>query len=305
MCAKWTEDTTVKFVELYREEECLWNTQLVIYRNKQARESAIKRIVETMEIENFGPIDVKNKIKTLRSTYVQEVAKIKKSQSSGAGADEIYKPKMKWFSVMHMFLQTMDKRRVTCSNLASETYNGSNTLQVEDEVEEATHEEVPLAAEVIKANVSGAINEPTPKRHKAAKSKIKEVAGCIKDLNSLTTSIRDLQSTESSENEFDIFGKSVAAQLNKLPLLAAVTAQAEIQQILTRSRVSNIEGTSTSLGSSRCTSAFSTLPIPESGETLISPESPNTSLPPADNNTSNILSEAYRSAFDLDTDNWG
>ncbi|XP_050307424.1 uncharacterized protein LOC126744118 [Anthonomus grandis grandis] len=269
MCAKWTEDITVKFVELYKEEECLWNTQLVIYRNKQARESAIKRIVETMEIENFGPIDVKNKIKTLRSTYVQEVAKIKKSQSSGARADEIYKPKMKWFSVMHMFLQTMDKRRVTCSNLASETYNGSNTLQVEDEVEEATHEEVPLAAEVIKANVSGAINEPTPKRHKAAKSKIKEVAGCIKDLNSLTKSIRDLQSTESSENEFDIFGKSVAAQLNKLPLLAAVTAQAEIQQILTRSRVSNIEGTSTSLGSSRCTSAFSTLPIPESGETLI------------------------------------
>lgn len=72
-----------------------------------------------MAIKDFGPVEVKNKIKNLRSTYVQEVAKIKKSESSGAGTDDVYIPKMKWFQVMYSFLQKINKRRETISNLVS------------------------------------------------------------------------------------------------------------------------------------------------------------------------------------------
>ncbi|CAH1106930.1 unnamed protein product [Psylliodes chrysocephalus] len=72
--------------------------------------------------------EVKNKIKNLRSTHVQVVVKIKKSESSGAGAVEIYRPKMKWFSVLYTFLQKMDKKRETISNFVTicEEYGSVN-----------------------------------------------------------------------------------------------------------------------------------------------------------------------------------
>ncbi|CAH1108231.1 unnamed protein product [Psylliodes chrysocephalus] len=239
MSLKWTEDTTVKFVKLYRDEECLWNLQLLIYRNKQAREAAIKKIVDAMGIEDFGPTEVKNKIKNLRSTYVQEVVKIKKSESSGAGADEIYRPKIKWCIVMYTILQKMDKKRETISNLGyqllTDIDNDSQTSQ--DETERTLHEVPAEESEKEKFNIA---NEPTPKRQKIGKTNVKEIAAWVKDLTSLTISIQDM---EPSENEFDIFGKSVAAQLKKLPRAKAITAQDQIQQLLSRFRLENTSST--------------------------------------------------------------
>lgn len=63
-------DTTAKFVGLYREHEYLWNTQLFIYRKKQAREATMRKIVDAINIEDVPAVDVKNKIKNLRSTYI-------------------------------------------------------------------------------------------------------------------------------------------------------------------------------------------------------------------------------------------
>lgn len=119
MAGKWTEESTLKFVELYRDHECLWNTQLLVYRNKQARATAIKSIVNEMNITGFNDVDVKNKIKNLRSTYGQEVAKIRKSEHSGMRTSEIYEPKMKWFAIMKIFLKGIDKKRETLSNFVS------------------------------------------------------------------------------------------------------------------------------------------------------------------------------------------
>jgi hypothetical protein len=71
MGSKWTENTTTKFVELYRENECLWNTQYIIYRHKQARDAAVNRIVEEMNIDDCGAAEVKIKINNLRSTHTR------------------------------------------------------------------------------------------------------------------------------------------------------------------------------------------------------------------------------------------
>ncbi|KAB0804092.1 hypothetical protein PPYR_01062 [Photinus pyralis] len=140
------------------------------------------------------------------------------------------------------------------------------SLTSHDEIEETTQRDVPEAEEVIKKSVNQADNEPTPKRHKTAKTKVKEVAACIKDLNSLAT-------------------------------------QDEIQQLLTRYRLRNIAGTSTSLASSRCPSTYTILTSPELNECVLSPQSHDMiSMPLADNSAS-ILSEAYQSAFTVHTNN--
>jgi hypothetical protein len=58
-----------------------------------------------MNITNFGVKDVSKKIKSLRSTYHLEVTKITKSKASGAGADEVYTPTIKWFNAMDYIIK--------------------------------------------------------------------------------------------------------------------------------------------------------------------------------------------------------
>jgi hypothetical protein len=54
------------------------------YRNKNARQTAMEKIVEKIGWENFTTEDPKQKIKSLRVTYQQEFNKIEKSKRSGA-----------------------------------------------------------------------------------------------------------------------------------------------------------------------------------------------------------------------------
>lgn len=115
--SRWSENTTLKFVQEYRMRECLWNTKSPIYKNRNARETAFKEIQEVMGIEGFGVTEIKNKIKALRSTYAQELKKIKDSKKSGAGTDSVYVPHVKWFEEMHAFLQCLDNKRPTHDNL--------------------------------------------------------------------------------------------------------------------------------------------------------------------------------------------
>lgn len=118
--SRWNEETTLKFVQLYREKPCLWDIKTPIYKNKQARDSAYKEIEDTMGIEGFGVQEIKNKIKNLRSTYSQEKKKIKDSMKSGAGSNDIYIPNVRWFKEMDQFLRVLEEnKRHTEDNLSN------------------------------------------------------------------------------------------------------------------------------------------------------------------------------------------
>ena len=73
---RWSEEDTVKFVELYREHECLWNVMKPSYRNNQMRVGALEKIVEEMGIEGFTVADARQKVKSLRNKYNQQLQKI-------------------------------------------------------------------------------------------------------------------------------------------------------------------------------------------------------------------------------------
>jgi hypothetical protein len=119
MPARWGEDTTYKFVQLYQAHECLWNKHSTLYRDKEARENSIKLIVEDMALQQFGAEEVKQKIKSLRSTWGGEQHKIRKSELSSAGPDDVYKPPMKWFSLMEDIMRRGQVKRKTYINLVS------------------------------------------------------------------------------------------------------------------------------------------------------------------------------------------
>nr|CAH7725011.1 unnamed protein product [Callosobruchus chinensis]CAI5842614.1 unnamed protein product [Callosobruchus analis]CAH7729349.1 unnamed protein product [Callosobruchus chinensis]CAH7736449.1 unnamed protein product [Callosobruchus chinensis]CAH7748445.1 unnamed protein product [Callosobruchus chinensis] len=76
------------------------------------RATALQNIAQEMNLEEFGPTDVKNKIKNLRATYYLELDKIKKSSKSGAGGN-VYTPKVKWFEEMDAFIRNVSIQRKT------------------------------------------------------------------------------------------------------------------------------------------------------------------------------------------------
>nr|CAI5849122.1 unnamed protein product [Callosobruchus analis] len=78
MSFRWSEETTLKFVEKYLEHECLWNIKSTHYKNKIMKESAYLDLENSMNLSGFGVKEIKMKIKNIRSTYSQELKKIKK-----------------------------------------------------------------------------------------------------------------------------------------------------------------------------------------------------------------------------------
>jgi len=46
MPARWNDKLTCKFVELCKEQECLWDMNSTLYKRKDARQNALEEIRE-------------------------------------------------------------------------------------------------------------------------------------------------------------------------------------------------------------------------------------------------------------------
>ncbi|CAB3237620.1 unnamed protein product [Arctia plantaginis] len=143
---KWTEDTTYKFVQEYIKHECLYNCKAPRYKIKGARDTALVRISEAMNIPGFGSKEVYTKIRNLKSTYAQEAKKIKQSTKSGAGTDDVYIPQIKWFKLLDDALNDVN---IQCRD------SGSN-MQLDSQHEQLDGEEPSTS----QRNQSAEINNP-------------------------------------------------------------------------------------------------------------------------------------------------
>lgn len=119
---KWSVDNITAFLECYEKHELLWNIRHVDYVNKQKRESAIMKLkVELgelgVQVPDLGFL--RARIKAIKATYRNEVLKINESKKSGAGTDEVYVPKLPWFSTADRFMSGVVITRGSKSNLVS------------------------------------------------------------------------------------------------------------------------------------------------------------------------------------------
>lgn len=122
MVFKWKEDHTPLILNLIKDRQCLWNTKIEEYKSKTARERALKEIVDELNIEEVTVEDVKLKIKTIRTRYSSELAKVNQSTKSGVGSDDIYVPKLFWFKLADSFLNAVCVPRSSTATKVS-TYN--------------------------------------------------------------------------------------------------------------------------------------------------------------------------------------
>ncbi|CAG4944662.1 unnamed protein product [Parnassius apollo] len=98
-----SDDKTLQLIELYKKEECLWNTHTAVYKNRFKRQEAAERIAKALDIKHFNARHVIIKFKNLRNSYCQELKKIAATAANGEG--NTYKPKVFWFNTMDSFIR--------------------------------------------------------------------------------------------------------------------------------------------------------------------------------------------------------
>jgi hypothetical protein len=114
--AKWGTDQTIKFLKEYSTYHCLWDYNDEQYKNKNARNDSLQALAAFMNLENFDANAAKNKIHSIRNTYMNEMTKIARSKKYG----KVYKPKLPWFNLADSFLRKIVKKRETQSKLVSD-----------------------------------------------------------------------------------------------------------------------------------------------------------------------------------------
>jgi formamidopyrimidine-DNA glycosylase len=139
MATKWNSGKAIASIQEYKTHECLWNFQSPQYKNKQLREAAYKQFVDAMDITGFAIPEVKNKIKSLGSTYAQEMKKIRKSKNFGAGVGNIYESNIQWMKELQPVYRDTHRKKtldnvinfiiysVTCYVTIIETQNMTST----------------------------------------------------------------------------------------------------------------------------------------------------------------------------------
>ncbi|KAG5868437.1 hypothetical protein JTB14_009673 [Gonioctena quinquepunctata] len=97
---KWSGKDIITFLDLFQNYPCLWDASSADYINRNAKDAAYNELLQRLEERGLksGLAPLKRKIKSLSDTYRSEVYKIKMSKKSGAGADDVYKPRLVWFS---------------------------------------------------------------------------------------------------------------------------------------------------------------------------------------------------------------
>ncbi|KAH1010209.1 hypothetical protein HUJ05_004540 [Dendroctonus ponderosae] len=255
---KWRESDTIKFVELYEKEECLWNFRHPVYKHRNARDKAIQNIIKEMNLPDFGVNELKNKIKNIRSTYQQEVNKIKRSKQMFVGdVMEEYKTNLAWFPIADRFLGAVINGTKNYASKGDD--DESSFLQpnpsalcglVETELSNGCVADPPepissynISIDQIKEEVDiddYNISQPlAPKKRKMSNhlvfEPLKEAKADSIEVFPKTTPI-----DEGQKDEWYYFTNNVACQLKTLPLERALKCQKKIVDILTEERIDYI-----------------------------------------------------------------
>ncbi|KAI8033229.1 uncharacterized protein LOC128265839 [Drosophila gunungcola] len=98
-----TKIPITEFLEAYRRQPCLYNSLLDTYKNRVSREEAYEAIIRALKIPQLTVVDIKLKIKSVRTVYSKELRIWMREKELGRS----YEPKLFWFKLADSFLRTV------------------------------------------------------------------------------------------------------------------------------------------------------------------------------------------------------
>jgi len=110
---RWSGYTIIKFLNIYKKHEILWNASNENHFKKIAREHSFTNLVQDLLKAGFqfsSKEGLKRKIKNIKDTYRLEVKKIKKAKRLFGTTSKVFKSKLVWFETADAFLRNIASR---------------------------------------------------------------------------------------------------------------------------------------------------------------------------------------------------
>lgn len=124
----YPRDFIEDFINLYREQECLWNTKSADYNHKSKRRAAYDKLLvicKTVDA-NANKASVVRKINSLRASWRRSK---KKHDSEKSGGIEEYTPRL-WYYPLLSFLEDHFDPHPSESNVNTVNENTNNSSTV-------------------------------------------------------------------------------------------------------------------------------------------------------------------------------
>ncbi|XP_045462484.1 uncharacterized protein LOC123672443 isoform X1 [Harmonia axyridis] len=236
------KDFLIGFIEIYRQNTCLWKMKSENYSNKISKKKAYKALVDyskgKLDDQNVDTNWVKKKIKIIRNSFRKEYKKVEASKRSGE--NEIHEPKL-WYYNRLLFTKDQEELSEGMDSLI----DNQNSIQNQEDSE--TDDEETILPESASSSVQSVQSfkrvEPTsisqaPKRIKISRN---NASGFDLDETRLSMNIIANTNTQTNNNksddQYDAFAKHVSAQLRELPLRSFIILQGQIQDLINRERL--------------------------------------------------------------------
>lgn len=114
----WSNDEISEFLSLYEEQELIWNPKHESHKDKNVVHDAWKRIQQMFSV-TCTITELKKKKETLMGTFRKLHTKVKASERTGKGTDDLYKPDWFAYEQMAKFLYSVYSPRETKSSEVS------------------------------------------------------------------------------------------------------------------------------------------------------------------------------------------
>ncbi|XP_065356706.1 uncharacterized protein LOC135951063 isoform X2 [Calliphora vicina] len=244
-----------ELIHHYKQYDCLWNYNSPDYKSKTAKQQAWTEIADYFQKDVN---EVKRKVKYLRSAYVAEKKKVSRKCSDGTP----YKPSLFYYNELD-FLHNIVVWRKVGSDAEHTDVEFISPDAVEDE-ELLTfidrEEEVDLKQPEINFKAESFIEHDAEPEHSppqmpmrsspkimhprslASRPLKRKISGDIKPNKSAISNVPSSPTVNNSQckNLYISFGKTIALQLQQLPLDVAILAMSEIHTILTKKTLEHI-----------------------------------------------------------------
>ena len=148
------------------------------------------------------------KIQSLRTTFREEIRKIKKSQGTGSGAADVYVPKWRYFEECSFLENVICSNRPCLSNMSASSSNDNDDDSMNLETAE---DEFSLPSP----------DNDSPSAHPKKRKKVPWMETAATALSELAKEAKESKETTSSnlakeEDEWDVFGRDVANSIRAL-----------------------------------------------------------------------------------------
>ncbi|GAB6018911.1 hypothetical protein CHUAL_000564 [Chamberlinius hualienensis] len=205
-----------EFLELYRSQECLWNTQIKEYNDRVKKQESYAVLIEKLkEVDKAADREaVIRKIDSFRSSFRKEIKKINLSKKSNL---DVYKPRLWYFKHLAFLLEHgLPARKSIAATFHEELEQNPSVCEAEETIEITT---IPMTTTTF--NISPRQRTSPKVAQNLKKGSFYEKNHCCLD-------------------EFNIIGENIANKLRKLPHDKMIVAEKLINDILFEAQCGNV-----------------------------------------------------------------